>query len=189
MQDHGIPLATLPVDPNGFLRQELFSLSCKKYLGLASPPPKLLRLQDPGSQFALSKIEANAALEPQQHDVLLGRGRRFQEHPGNTRLRQWVEDFRDAYDAASRYKRYVVARELKKKCDTEGVRFLKRLNGSWMLASDIEAEEKIKHLCGSPNDQTNFRVILLDWNKSWLFAIRATLIYFVDMKCVESFIQ
>ena len=88
------------------------------------------------------------AVEPSPDDILLGRGKNVQYHPGNINFRNWLEDFRDAYDDTPRHKKALIATGIIQKLSSDGIRFLKQGEDrkSWVVADSKEAEEKIKQL-------------------------------------------
>ena len=89
---------------------------------------------------------------PSSNDVLLGRGRPYHEFPGNVRLAQILEEYRDRYQKASTRKdktamSNMIVNMIREKWDG---RFLTRLEKSdddcgWFEVSDSVAKEKVSH--------------------------------------------
>jgi hypothetical protein len=85
--------------------------------------------------------------EPTPNDVLLGRGKKFQNHPGNVRFREWLDGYYDDYDHAPRTERRRIATNLTQILNAKGVRFLKLTeNNQWVQSQGVEAEKKISQL-------------------------------------------
>jgi hypothetical protein len=108
-------------------------------------------------------IEAQAALQdlntgrieiPTSVDVVLGRGRPYQEYPGNRRLADIIDEYRTVYQASSRREKTVLSNKILsiiKDTDSGGAgagRFLKKCEGNhggWLQVSDDIAREKVSH--------------------------------------------
>mmetsp|Transcript_31817 Transcript_31817/g.77244 ORF Transcript_31817/g.77244 Transcript_31817/m.77244 type:complete len:627 (+) Transcript_31817:230-2110(+) len=81
---------------------------------------------------------------PSRDDILFGRGRKYQFHPGNNKMRVLVRELYPQYSQLSKLQKvemaWTVTMELKKTC-----RFLKQDagNGYWMPVPDDEAQKKV----------------------------------------------
>jgi hypothetical protein len=82
---------------------------------------------------------------PKNVDVLLGRGRPFQEHAGNVKCNYIVVSTMDEYEEASRNDKTTIARNVINRIKGYGGRFLKLLDGVWTEVDDTEALRKISH--------------------------------------------
>lgn len=85
---------------------------------------------------------------PQQLDVVLGRGRPFQEFPGNTKLAGLIDDYRVQYMSVDRRNKTKLSHALVQMVKDYGGRFLKRTedgSGNWIEVSDDTAREKVSH--------------------------------------------
>lgn len=81
---------------------------------------------------------------PSQTDVLLGRGKPIQNHPGNVRLSLIVESLLQNYDeVAKRQEKTRMAAETVEKMKVAGVRFLEKVSGGWVVAPDKLARERV----------------------------------------------
>ena len=82
---------------------------------------------------------------PENRDVLAGRGRIFQEHPGNVRFRQFVEKKSDEYDALDRHDKLIFTIRLTQILRADNVRFLKKAagGGTWVVLDSSEVRMKI----------------------------------------------
>jgi hypothetical protein len=85
--------------------------------------------------------------QPGQFDILCGRGRPFQEHPGNLLLRQVVDLHRERYKTAERNHRGAIADEVVVALKASRNRFLKQDDETegWEEIDDEDAKEKVSH--------------------------------------------
>jgi hypothetical protein len=85
--------------------------------------------------------------EPRTFDVLCGRGRAIQEHPGNQILRQVVDLQSKKYHGANRKDKRAAAEEIVKAMQANGNRFLKQDNEAecWEEVDDEVAKDKVCH--------------------------------------------
>ena len=80
---------------------------------------------------------------PQDNDVLLGRGRGHERHPGNVRYTELLNRHYEAYNGATRrFSKSDVTETVVGLVQAEG-RFLKHKNGRWILCGDEEAHAKV----------------------------------------------
>lgn len=96
--------------------------------------------------------------KPAQFDVLFGRGKPYQGHPGNIRLHKIVDVYRSRYTRARRYDKFAIAEDIVRNIQAppEFGRFLKRAEGEdyWEKVSDPVAREKVSHaLRGKPRSE------------------------------------
>jgi hypothetical protein len=81
---------------------------------------------------------------PGRNDVLLGRGRIFQDHPGSVKLRNIVSSFLEEFKLASKHSKTVITWKVMEAMKGQGGRFLKRnADGWWVEVSDEAAREKV----------------------------------------------
>jgi hypothetical protein len=97
------------------------------------------------------KFESDPALKtkktvivPGHLDILLGRGRRCQEHVGNMRLRILVEDCKPVYDNASRKEKTLLSQEIVESVKKNSY-FLKDEDIGWVEVDDNVARLKVSH--------------------------------------------
>lgn len=96
--------------------------------------------------------------KPALADVLFGRGKPYQGHPGNIRLHTVVDTNRLRYVKARRYDKFAIAEDIVRhiQAPPERGRFLKRFEGEdyWEEVSDAVAREKVSHaLRGKPRNE------------------------------------
>jgi len=96
---------------------------------------------------AAEKGNSNCSgLVPSKADVLLGRGKRAQYHPGNMRLNILLEKQLAAFDKGNRKKKREVASSAIDFVKTRGGRFLQKGEGTyWIEVDDDIARKKISH--------------------------------------------
>lgn len=82
---------------------------------------------------------------PKNADILLGRGRPFQEHAGNMRCNFVVMAAMDEYETVSRNDKTGIAKQVIATIKDYGGRFLKQNDGVWEIVDDTEALRKISH--------------------------------------------
>ena len=103
----------------------------------------------PGAARVPAQQRQIGIIRPNTQDILLGRGKPIQEHPGNEAMRALVEEHKERYNQLPRDRRGLVANELIRQLQEErGARFLKRdefYSSGWIVASESEAYEKICH--------------------------------------------
>lgn len=81
---------------------------------------------------------------PGHLDILLGRGRRCQEHVGNMRLRILVQDCKPVYDNASRKEKTLLSQEIVESVKKNSL-FLKEEDIGWVEVDDNVARLKVSH--------------------------------------------
>ena len=91
-----------------------------------------------------------AIVQPQEYDILYGRGKMRRKHPGNKRMKLLVDLHRDAYIKSNRIAKTNMSKDIVKIIKSSGdksgrfLRFDKKING-WVEVSDEIAREKISH--------------------------------------------
>lgn len=81
---------------------------------------------------------------PSQFDVLLGRGRSFQDYIGNQRFNQVLRGFEVRYSQCNEHLgKSVIAMEIAAEVKSLGGRFLHRTPEGWSKAADLAVREKI----------------------------------------------
>ena len=82
---------------------------------------------------------------PTKRDVLMGRGKRSQNHPGNTRLHMVIEDNLPTYECLGKHHKRKLVADIVHMIQQGGGRFLKLENGTWVPVDDATAIEKVSH--------------------------------------------
>jgi hypothetical protein len=87
---------------------------------------------------------------PNRNDVLVGKGKPNQLHPGNVRLRHLVELRLADYTVARKSEKTNLTREIVQTIKDSSARFLKKdHDGWWEEVSDEDAREKVSKTFGS----------------------------------------
>jgi hypothetical protein len=83
---------------------------------------------------------------PKSQDVLVGRGRPFQEHMGNIRYLELVDANMQRYtESIDRNTKSSIFRDVIRTIHERGARFLQCKNGKWVEATETAAREKVSH--------------------------------------------
>ena len=81
---------------------------------------------------------------PGPFDVMLGRGRRSNYHPGNIRLRGMCDDSKELYNASAKKGKTQITEKIVKAIKVSG-RFLKEDGFGWVEVDDEVARLKVSH--------------------------------------------
>ena len=86
---------------------------------------------------------------PTNRDILLGRGRPYQEYPGNVALSEIIEPHRQQYQSANRFDKTCISKMVVQIVKEQlGARFLQRAgedSDEWQEVADSVAREKVSH--------------------------------------------
>jgi hypothetical protein len=106
-------------------------------------------IEDPLGGFSLDKIVEEAlyvlGVSPAPNDVLFGRGKTINDHPGNVILHRLAEERMHIYEMGSKWDKTVITSEIMAIIKEGGGRFLKTEGGSWVEVDDNVAREKVSH--------------------------------------------
>jgi hypothetical protein len=94
----------------------------------------------------ISSFEVKEMKPAGDNDVLFGRGKSFQNHPGNIWCRQLVESKLNRYETASKREKTSVANQILRSIKEKSGRFLKFENNRWLEVEDSAARDKISHM-------------------------------------------
>ena len=152
---HGIPNDTFPVDTDGKIRQDIMNawfyehqqgttaaaVPCESYLGRKEDA----KSSEAGLTFSeRAKTRVGSVITPTENDVLSGRGRYFQDYPGNVRFRNFMEEHSDEYDKLDRHDRMILTIRLMHELNCNNVRFLKQTDkGDWVTLDVGEVRKKV----------------------------------------------
>ena len=135
------PVTGLPHPAAATAADRLAAVATRRSAAL-KPPPRAALL--PGQKAD------DSAIVPRPYDVLLGRGKKHRNHPGNVRMQKIVDIHRDTYLKAIREVKTEISgsivRIIKSSGDKSG-RFLKFRNAQedWVEVSDEVARSKVGH--------------------------------------------
>jgi hypothetical protein len=133
----GIQANMIPMDPNGHLKLDDFTNYIKD------------RKRQEAEAEALSLVHTTIPY-PSRFDILLGRGKPYQEYIGNTWLNTFVSTYYERFQqAGSHYgRKNAIAKDIIQMIGRSGGRFLKRSEdeNGWEVATDQVILEKVSHL-------------------------------------------
>ena len=90
------------------------------------------------------ELETEIIVYPKKDDVLVGRGRPYQDFAGNLRLSRMVDAHMPRYwQCSNRFEKTCLFLDLVKKVQEYGGRFLERKPEGWLIVSDTVAREKV----------------------------------------------
>ena len=94
-----------------------------------------------------SALEATARLAPTDKDIVFGRGKKYQDHEGNRRMRECVNEYKQLYDALKRFQKQALVENIYEKLKAGGARFLRKdeATDSWVLVERELAIQKVSH--------------------------------------------
>lgn len=96
----------------------------------------------------VSEVDAEGRIgKLSNDDILLGRGKPFQNHPGNQRMLQIVDDHKERYLSEKRDKKRAIVEEVLEIIQKDGARFLKRIDHGeyWRQVVVTVSFEKVSH--------------------------------------------
>lgn len=109
--------------------------------------------------FRSTYIHDHTSIEPHDHDVLKGKGKRVNNHDGNIYYRQVVQQHKYKYCTGTRKQKTDISRlvqiEIKRR-DPPG-RFLAQnpVTKQWSEIDEVDAQEKIRQALREPTPKTN----------------------------------
>jgi hypothetical protein len=129
----GIPVGALPVHHDGDVKNGPHH----KWLSKRKANEESMKQSD---QPLVAIIDL-----PARNDVILWRGRVYQLHPGNVRMRTLIGERQDEYNRAARGEKGNIAMEIVLTIkNVEGGRFLTQDPGGWWVeVSDKEAQKRV----------------------------------------------
>jgi hypothetical protein len=139
LRTYGIPKESLPVNHDGTsVDNSLFQLHMEQH--------RKTELQSRSIAAAASNVPS---ILPGKADVLLGRGRPYQEHPGNLGFTCLIDDYREEYAARAKSRKSGITNRILEIVKRSGGRFLKKSKkedgDEWIVVSIDEAREKVSH--------------------------------------------
>jgi hypothetical protein len=108
------------------------------------------RKENEATARALEKRQPDGRIDiPLSTDIVLGRGRPYQEFPGNVHLAILIDQHRNIYQSIDRLNKTALSTEIVKLVNATGGRFLKKCEdeviGGWIEVSDDVARDKVSH--------------------------------------------
>ena len=150
--NHGLISQTLNLQPQQTVPIRLSSLDWQKVsTDTKAITPNRVSERDFGDGRDTS--EGSLVKQPNSTDVLLGRGRKFNKHPGNIKLHSVITGHVEEYEQRNRIRKLLLAEDIVDSLKKSGVRFLglKESEGEgedgnyWYVVSDKVARERVSH--------------------------------------------
>jgi hypothetical protein len=98
---------------------------------------------------------------PLVNDILLGRGRPYQENPGNIRMANLIDEYRIEYQSKSKLQKTAMSNKVLQMIKTSDARFLKKSSESgrdyWVEVGDEVARDKVSHSFRTKTRRTSIR--------------------------------
>jgi hypothetical protein len=157
LKSFGIPENILPMDSNGK------SLDTTEFNFFLEQQKEVEHTQAENRQndlaLNLTRIDFPLAV-----DVLLGRGRPFQEFPGNMRLAVIVDLHRERYQSAMHGEKLKICAEVVHMIKVSGGRFLKQNESKdgWEEVGEVIAYDKVSHSFRTPSKRNAPRQLAMD---------------------------
>jgi hypothetical protein len=106
-----------------------------------------------------NRAKGNFIDAPADDDILLGRGRPFQTHPGNEWMLELAKQHKDLYQKLPKEKKRPIIEELLQTIREQNRRFLRRVEGEkyWEEVSDDIASEKMSHALRAKKEKRTSR--------------------------------
>jgi len=148
LMQYGIPISALPITEDGdiVLTYHLKWLAARRELEERQSINSKCNPSQSNNNNETSS-DSNSAIVMTERDVLLGRGRFCQEHPGNLRLRKKIADRFEEYERVRRKLKKQMSEQIVREIQEEGGRYIKRCprTALWHEVEFAEAREKTAH--------------------------------------------
>lgn len=82
-----------------------------------------------------------------QHDIIFGRGKGYQNHPGNQRMREIIDKYKIQYHSMRKLEKRRLVERVYKEITEDGAKFLKNVDGenAWVVVDAQVAMQKVSH--------------------------------------------
>jgi len=154
LREYGIPIDYFPVDAKGHIRKGIgtawFQMHVAKDRQDNWRPSSIKEIlssvaSEGGDDKKEKTNETTGAIKIislQEDDVVFGRGRPLQDHPGNVRFRKYLEKHRNDYENAPHYMKGKTAANFARALIAKGVRFLELTNSFDFVETDFDRAAK-----------------------------------------------
>ena len=142
LMSYGIPTNEIPVGTDGKVKTSNHS----KWVRLRKAKERIIN-RDPSA----GKLRFDLIALPSRHDVLLGRGKPFQDFRGNRQFHEFLTSFQDDYDNATYKNKLLLCKQLVSQYqkDVTGAHFLRQeeQTGWWVAVTDTDlVAKKVAHI-------------------------------------------
>jgi hypothetical protein len=135
LQTFGIPASALPISDQGEI---LLEDNREKWEKRSKMERMRSSVVEGGTGIKVLRIGS-----PDRNDVLLGKGRKYQEHAGNIRFRYLIEEHRTPYEKAEKTQKTALADGIVSLVHKRSGRFLKDDGAGWVEVNELTAREKV----------------------------------------------
>jgi hypothetical protein len=161
----GIRSDMMPMNEHGELQKDKFMIQLQEQEQLeqlaaaaaaAAPPPPILAPFEPeavpSSLLSASGVGCQRIAYPLSSDILIGRGRPFQDFPGNIWLWGVVDEHRIRHQLSNKHEKTDICKEIVKLAKVARARFLRRVVDDatddvwWEQVSGEVAHKKVSHV-------------------------------------------
>jgi hypothetical protein len=152
----GIPTKVLPIDGDGKLKLDTVDPWIAERKRVEAERRELELLEESRKKEEQNRgADADAALDvldyPRSTDVLFGRGKPFQEYPGNIQFGELIQKYWKLHQQSDRFEKCTISVQIVQHARASGVRFLKKNDsgqgrvGGWIPVNDKVARERVSH--------------------------------------------
>lgn len=142
----GIPTSLLGVDHEGILKNGIVEQHIERLRAICEA--KKLKYGERGVNGTTKHV-----VTATDQDVLLGRGKPYQTHPGNLQLAKILQDREDEFNSATKSQKTAITWEILRRIQNEfGGRFLERdendandIGITWQVCSSETARNKVAY--------------------------------------------
>jgi hypothetical protein len=139
LKTFGISPESLPIDVDGTVNLDMH----KRWLEGRTHTEEAYATIDAALKIS---HDGTIILYPLANDVLLGRGRPFQEFPGNVHMAEIVDAYREEYESVGKLQKTAISSKVVQLIrESKGGRFLKKDGGRWVEVTDDVARLKASH--------------------------------------------
>lgn len=94
-----------------------------------------------------SVLTTTGTLQPTDKDIVFGRGKKYQDHEGNIRMRECINKYKKLYNALKRFQKQALVDNIYQKLVEDGARFLRKdeATDTWVLVERELATQKVSH--------------------------------------------
>lgn len=136
----GIPWQSLPVAHDGVPKTKAH----RSWLKLRKTQEQQ-QLQQQQHQTSGTSSSLEIVVVPSRVDILLGRGKPIQDHPGNLRYQSLLDFYQETYERAKKYQKMKISHQILARVAQYGGRFLRQEGAGWMEVDPTVARDKVAH--------------------------------------------
>ena len=130
LQSFGIPANLIPISTDGTITSKDFHVT----------------QMEKRRKYERQEYQVTTVMIPGSFDILVGKGKPFQEHIGNIQLRAWIDQRQAKYLAAMKLEKKAFVLDIIDAVRARGGRFLKDDGGYWVEVNEEVAMAKVGHL-------------------------------------------